>query len=236
MKALILAAGLGSRLQHKTKNIPKAMVEVNGLPIITHQLLALKENDIIDVGIVLGYKGGLLKQYLLDSHPDIHFSFFINNDYSHSNSAYSFYIASEYIKNEHYIHLNCDIIFSDHLLRKIIESRYENVIAIRTDIELDGRMEYVSLSDNRICQMSINKFDNAEGKAFGLAKLGKESINKLIERLSKYINDGDRNQNFYGMIREEVASDHYHAINCDNSLLLEVNTISDLNVAKGILK
>jgi choline kinase len=236
LKALILAAGLGSRLMHETKDLPKALVQVSGKAILSYQLDALISNSIHNIIIVLGKKGSLIKDFIARKYPNIRVTYVENLDYECTNSSYSFWLAREYVSDDQYIHLNCDIIFSGHLLRKIIESRYENVIAIRTDIELDGRMEYVSLNDNRICQMSINKFDNAKGKAFGLAKLSKESINKLIERLSKYINDGDRNQNFYGMIREEVVSDHYHAINCDNSLLLEVNTINDLNVAKGMIK
>ena len=38
MKALILAAGLGSRLKNSTKDIPKALVEVNSKPIIEYQI------------------------------------------------------------------------------------------------------------------------------------------------------------------------------------------------------
>ena len=60
MRSLILAAGLGSRLEHKTKHIPKAMVEVNGTPIITHQIRALQFNNINEVGVVLGYKSEIV--------------------------------------------------------------------------------------------------------------------------------------------------------------------------------
>ena len=49
LKALILAAGLGSRLEHKTEKTPKAMVKVSGLPIISHQLFALQANDIYEI-------------------------------------------------------------------------------------------------------------------------------------------------------------------------------------------
>jgi choline kinase len=228
MKALILAAGLGSRLQHKTKNIPKAMVEVNGLPIITHQLLALKENDIIDVGIVLGYKGGLLKQYLLDSHPDIHFSFFINNDYSHSNSAYSFYIASEYIKNEHYIHLNCDILFSAELLNEVINLNKDNVIAVNIDEDLSDNMELVELDEsNKIISMDNVLYDGAVGKAYGLAKLSPDSSSYIIEKIRQFLNDGDYNQNYYGIIRQAVNQIEYYCLDSGDMLLSEINTLLD---------
>ncbi len=46
MKAMILAAGLGSRLRHKTTDRPKALVEIDGKPIIQYQL-----SNLIKAGI-----------------------------------------------------------------------------------------------------------------------------------------------------------------------------------------
>ena len=76
MKVLILAAGLGSRLRNKTVDFPKAMVEVKGKSIISHQIEALKSNNLYEIGVVLGYKSDILKNYLLQNHKDIKFSFF----------------------------------------------------------------------------------------------------------------------------------------------------------------
>ena len=55
MKALILAAGLGSRLKKKTQNIPKALIKIKSKPIISLQIEALKYNKIDQIGVVLGY-------------------------------------------------------------------------------------------------------------------------------------------------------------------------------------
>ena len=57
MRALSLAAGLGSRLGKRTHDRPKALVEIGGRPILDYQLTALLECGIHDVGIVVGYSG-----------------------------------------------------------------------------------------------------------------------------------------------------------------------------------
>ena len=229
-RALILAAGLGSRLQHKTKEIPKALVEVKGKPIISHQLAALEKNNILDVGVVLGYKGELLKQYLTKTHSNFNFSFFINKDFESSNSAYSFYIASEYVRNEQYVHLNCDILFSHQLLNKLLTSKYENVIAINTCIKLSDNMELVELDEfHRINKMDNTFFEKAVGKAYGVAKLSPESSRFIIEKIESFIKKGDLNQNYYGMIRHAVKYFDYFAINSSDMLLAEINTLSDFD-------
>lgn len=56
MKAIILAAGRGSRLQGLTDQKPKCLVELDGRPLLEHQLDALRRSEISDIGIVTGYR------------------------------------------------------------------------------------------------------------------------------------------------------------------------------------
>ncbi len=62
MKALILAAGLGTRLVPITNERPKSLVSVNGKPILIKQIENLYENGIVDITIVSGYKAQILKK------------------------------------------------------------------------------------------------------------------------------------------------------------------------------
>ena len=228
MKALILAAGLGSRLQHKTADVPKAMVEVGGLPIISHQIRALQDNDINEVGVVLGYKSVILKDYLLSTHPEIIFSFFLNQRYDSSNSAYSFFMAAEFVKGDQYIHLNCDILFAHELLSQLIGSSNENVIAVSFEERLADNMELVAVDeDNKITTMDNVYFEGAVGKAFGLAKLSPESSFLILEKIKHHIAADDYNQNYYGIIRQAVKEIDYHCVDSSNLLLSEINTLSD---------
>ena len=56
MKALILAAGLGTRLAPITNDRPKSLVTVNGVPILFKQIENLHENGITDITVISGYK------------------------------------------------------------------------------------------------------------------------------------------------------------------------------------
>jgi L-glutamine-phosphate cytidylyltransferase len=59
-RAIIVAAGRGSRLGPKTEDIPKTMVEVAGKPILHHQLDALSAGGVSDFVVVRGYRGSLI--------------------------------------------------------------------------------------------------------------------------------------------------------------------------------
>lgn len=66
MKAVILAAGKGTRLRPLTENKPKGMVEVNGAPLLTHCLNKLVELGAEEFVIVVGY----LKQRIIEHYGD----------------------------------------------------------------------------------------------------------------------------------------------------------------------
>ena len=63
MEALILAAGLGSRLRPYTSKVPKAMVCFRGTEIIKHQIETLLSQDIEKITIVTGYRSKILYKF-----------------------------------------------------------------------------------------------------------------------------------------------------------------------------
>ncbi|MBT7708704.1 MAG: NTP transferase domain-containing protein, partial [Nitrospina sp.] len=63
MKAVILAGGLGTRLNEETDTKPKPMVEIGGKPILWHIMKIYSAHGISDFIICLGYKGYAIKEY-----------------------------------------------------------------------------------------------------------------------------------------------------------------------------
>lgn len=66
MQAVILAGGLGTRLWPLTKEVPKPMVPVAGVPYLEHQLRLLARQAITDVGLLTGYLGEQVEAYFGD--------------------------------------------------------------------------------------------------------------------------------------------------------------------------
>ena len=62
MKVVILAGGFGTRLSEYTKDIPKPMVKVAGIPIIVHIMKHYVSYGFKDFYVALGYKGNVIKK------------------------------------------------------------------------------------------------------------------------------------------------------------------------------
>jgi len=63
MKAVILAAGKGTRMGHLTNELPKPMLRVRGKPILEHILEGLSSAGIGEMFIVTGFRGEVIEEY-----------------------------------------------------------------------------------------------------------------------------------------------------------------------------
>lgn len=158
--AIILAAGIGKRLQPLTFDKPKPLIEVGGLPIIIHQLHALESCGVERVIVVLGYKSTLIKDTLLHSGLNIAIDLIDNADYDHTNNLFSLYLASKFINSEksfcdynRVILINGDIIFDKEILEDILANN-SNQIAVDIGQYNDESMKVVIDNKNRIIQIS----------------------------------------------------------------------------------
>jgi NDP-sugar pyrophosphorylase family protein len=66
MQAVILAGGLGTRLPSVTKNMPKPMARIAGVPYLEYQLRLLQQQAILDIVILTGYLGDQIEAYFSD--------------------------------------------------------------------------------------------------------------------------------------------------------------------------
>jgi CTP:phosphocholine cytidylyltransferase-like protein len=126
-RAIIVAAGIGSRMQPVTDTVPKPLVRVNGVRMIDTSIQALHQNGIREIYVVVGYRkeqfAELPKQY-----PGLRL--IENPDYRSANNISSLYYAREYLGDT-------IILDGDQLLREpeILKPQFERsgYCAIYTD-------------------------------------------------------------------------------------------------------
>jgi CTP:phosphocholine cytidylyltransferase-like protein len=92
MKALILAAGTGSRLMPLTKNTPKSLVKLNGKPMIEHILKALEQFKLEEFVIVTGYLHEKIETYFADRSEKVKFIY--NDRYNTAGNCYSLLVVN----------------------------------------------------------------------------------------------------------------------------------------------
>ncbi len=134
MKAIILAAGRGSRLKKLTKNQPKSFLKIFGKSMIQRQISNLKDSGITDIGIVVGYKGDKFK-YLNEK-------IFTNSQWKNSNMVFSLFKAKNWLINDDIIVCYSDVIFSKNVIKNLILSRSKISLPYFSGWKKNWKMRY----------------------------------------------------------------------------------------------
>jgi choline kinase len=121
MKAIILAAGSGTRLSPLTDDKPKCMVKLFGMSLLETQLEVFKKLGINDISVVTGYKKDLI---VFDN-----IKFYHNPNFEKTNMVETLFCAEKEF-NDTVIISYGDIIFETNVLQKLIESPEEFSIIV----------------------------------------------------------------------------------------------------------
>lgn len=187
MKALILAAGFGSRLAPITDNLPKSLVPVNGTPILFKQIDNLLKNGVEDITIVSGYKADILEKAVKEKYSKI--KIIESVDYATTNNMYSAYLGIQSVGTKGFLMMNADVFFDCSVIAGLLCWKSEN--AIVTDIgSYNEESMKVIQKDNRIVAISkqITKED-ALGSSIDVYKFGPDGAKAFYEKCKEYIED-----------------------------------------------
>jgi len=109
MRAVILAAGRGSRLRHLGEDRPKCLVQFEGKPLIERQISALRSGGVEEIGVVRGYRAEMV------DFPGL--SYFANERWAETNMVMSLAAAASWLRREPVIVSYADIFYRSELVR-----------------------------------------------------------------------------------------------------------------------
>lgn len=187
MKAIILAAGSGTRLKKYTENMPKGMLSFMDKTIIERQLEIYRSCGIDNIVIVRGFAADKIRYNGV--------KYFTNEDYANTNMVASLLAAkSEF--DEDVIVSYSDILFETSMLKKMIESKEDFACAVDDNWKdywqkrygkIDFDTESLSIdNNNNILELGLENppIEKIDSRYIGLLKFSKEGldyIKKLME-------------------------------------------------------
>jgi choline kinase len=121
MKAIILAAGRGSRLMPYTENTPKCLTELDGKPLIRHQIDALQAGGVEAVIIVTGYQRDALAGLGAETAT--------NSRWAETNMVESLFCAEESFGNDIVVCYS-DIVFNVDVVRALLATHHDISVVV----------------------------------------------------------------------------------------------------------
>ena len=241
MQAVILAAGMGSRLKDITKNKAKCMVEVNEIPLIKRMLEQLEAYDLTRIVIVVGYEKERLIEYIESLNINVPIEYVVNEQYKETNNIYSLYLAKDYLKEETLL-LESDLIFEEQVLEKIVNTKEANVAVVaKYENWMDGTVTLLDQHQiiKKIVAKSEFKYEDIDKyyKTVNIYKFSAEFLNQYyIPFLEFHCNTLGVNSYYEQVLSMLIDLDklELYALCLEREVWYEIDDLQDLNIAESL--
>ena len=146
MKAVILAAGIASRLRPLTDTTPKCLLKVGERCLLQRAFDALLQNGFREFVIVTGYRQQQIVNFLEAHYPALEVTFIYNEKYASTNNIYSLWLTRPYVDKEDILLLDSDILFDPQIVAKLLG--YGQADALALNHHTLGEEEIKVIADN----------------------------------------------------------------------------------------
>lgn len=148
MKAVVLAAGEGSRLKPFTATRPKVMIPVGNKPILEYVINALQESGIIDIILVVGYKREKIMDYFGDGHKwGVNITYV--EQFQQLGTAHALRQASHLIK-DHFLVINGDTVIDASAIKEIIKYKVGDATMLTVSVDKAQAYGVVQTQNNLV--------------------------------------------------------------------------------------
>ncbi len=241
MKAVILAAGMGSRLLPLTADRPKPLVEVGRRPLLLRTMDRLAEVGISgrDVIVVAGYREDVLRATLA-AHGS-RATVVSNDKHDVWNNFWSTYVAQEALGGAPFLQIDGDVLFDDRVLPRMLAASGPGALSVdfRDDLDPETMKVAASRQDGRMTAVSKQLDPKSSiGEYVGVTRIDEALAPAVFAELAKLAEEGLTNEYYEGAFNRMLARGEgpFHAVDISDCMTIEIDDLQDLRRAEGMLR
>lgn len=224
MRAILLAAGMGTRLRPLTLETPKSLVKVNGKPMLETQIQFLRERGIDEIIVVTGYLNEKF-DYIKEEYgvKIIH-----NDKYDIYNNIYTMYLVREYLEDSYVI--DADV----YLHENFIESEMNKSSYFSAYKEGFKNEWILKFDDKKVKDIVVG---DGEGYILsGVSYWSREDAKIIVKELEKTL----ENEDFTNLYWDDIVKNNIKNLDIEikklkSNACFEIDSLEDLeSVSKYI--
>jgi L-glutamine-phosphate cytidylyltransferase len=197
MKAVILAAGRGTRIQGLTGGLPKCLLPFGDKTILDFQLDSLFQVGVLEVAMVVGHAEREIVDHVARRHferlPWI--TFISNPEFARTNNIYSLSLAKEWVGNDAFFCLNADVLFHPGILFPALKA--EDDLSIIVDWEFREETTKVIIENGRVVKLSKSvSREDYSGTFANIARFSSRGARRLFAKIESMLREGRVDQFF----------------------------------------
>jgi choline kinase len=229
MKAIILAAGLGSRLSRQNSELPKCLLELHGKSILLHQLDLLAACGIIDITIVTGFAAEHIRRAAGDRAKCVYYPHFAS-----TNNLLTLHYHRRLLSGSLLL-LFSDVLLACESLKDCVNARADFALLVDTSRCVEGTMR-VRLDGGAVTDLGSHiATENGDGNFIGISRCSATGASLLAEELNDAVSETDCRTAYYTQALARLAAKRHRleAVDLKGRPWVEVDTASDYLIAQN---
>ncbi len=236
MKAVILLAGMGSRLAELTASTPKSLLPIGGSNTLEHMIRKLTKHDVRSIVIVCGHLQAAIEQYLSQAFPLVEITILRNPDYRTTNTGYSLLLAREQLEGETFIKLDGDVIFDEEILARLVAAGdgWSYACVDRTAVDEEVIKVQCDAEGNISRIGNDAPVTSAAGESIGVERIDERSCATLFTTLEAMMEDPANHERYYEVAYDAIvqAGEPFKALDITGLRWVEIDTLEDYELAQ----
>ena len=236
MKAIILAAGMASRLRPLTLHTPKCLLRVGERTLLQRSMDALIASGISEFVIVTGYLHELIEAFVREQYgQSVSVRFIHNADYATTNNIYSLWLARPEAEGEDVLLLDSDLLYDGEIVKRVLACGHDNVLTLIRHELGEEEMKVVMDAGGRITEISKTcDPGTAAGESLGIERMGKAYTVALYRELEGMMNEEHLENTFYELafLRLIGKGSTFSVLDVTDLFSCELDTVEDFENAK----
>jgi choline kinase len=237
MKAVILAAGVASRLRPLTNNTPKCLLKVGSKNILELTIGNLLANKISEIVIVTGYLENQIRDFINLRFPELKITLLFNELYESTNNIYSLWLTRSALNGDDMLLMDSDIVFNSEIIKKLCSSEKKNCLALKRHELSDEEIKVRIDQKGRVLEISKEvKLSEASGESVGIELFGREVIPALFKVIERKVNIEKNVNQFYEAAFQELINNNHeiYVVDITEYFCMEIDTAEDLKLASEL--
>ncbi|MEM7255205.1 MAG: phosphocholine cytidylyltransferase family protein [Pseudomonadota bacterium] len=209
MRAVMLAAGVGSRLGDATER-PKCLLAFEGKTLLARHIERLHALGISELVIAVGFQADVVEAAVAALRTPMPVRFVRNPDYREGNIVTLWHVREAFEGESEFLLMDADVLYDRRILSRLVTSSHANCMLLDRDYEPGDEPVKICLRDGAIVE--FRKIPDAgvqyteHGESVGFFKLDAEGAAALLRRTEGYIERGARETPYEDAIRDLILS------------------------------
>lgn len=232
MKAVILAAGKGTRMPEITAKRPKCLIEIGKTTILDRQIKLLSKHLIKKIYVVIGYKSNQVKTKI-DEKKNVEMIY--NKEYATTDNIYSLYLTRDKVKGFEFLLLNGDVLFEKKILKKLNLEKESDIVPVDSryyDLESLKIKEKRGMAVEILPKTASKKESN--GSTIGMFKFSSKASTILFEEIEKIVKNGITDKWFEFALNKIFSKTKMNVVDIKGLKWIEVDTYNDVKKAQEL--